>query len=96
MNNKLIAIAAFSAFAAVGAHAFEGEENPLPPQQFQSMQSRSAVAAGARHPYVITNGSTGVLQTNGSSVDRASVRAGAVAITREGAALYGNVTDRRM
>lgn len=96
MNNKLIAVAAISAFAAVGAHAFQGEQNPLPPQKFQSMQSRSAVAAGARQPYQISNGGTGVLQTNGSSVDRASVRAGAVAITRDGAATYGEVTDRKM
>jgi len=96
MNKKLIVITAISAFAAISAHAFQGQQNPLPPQPFQSTLSRSEVAAGARQPLVIKNGGTGVLQTNGPSVDRASVRAGAVAITRDGAATYGEVTDRKM
>lgn len=96
MNTKLIAITAFSAFAAVSAHAFEGQQNPLPPQPFQSTLSRSEVASGARQPFVIKNGGTGVLQTAGSSINRAAVRAGAVAITHDGAATYGEVTDRRM
>jgi hypothetical protein len=96
MNNKLIAITALSAFAAVSAHAFQGEQNPLPPQPFHSTESRGEVASGARQPLIISNGGTGVLQTKGSTVDRASVRAGAVAITRDGAATYGEVTDRKM
>jgi len=96
MNNKLIAITALSAFAAVSAHAFQGQQNPLPPQPFQSTLSRSEVAASARQPFVISNGGTGVSQTNGSSTDRATVRAGAVAIAHDGAATYGNVTDRKM
>jgi len=96
MNNKLIVITAFSAFVSVGAHAFQGEQNPLPPQEFQSTQTRSAVASGARQPLVITNGSTGVLKMSNPSIERATVRAGAVAITRDGAATYGEVTDRKM
>jgi hypothetical protein len=89
MNIKLIAIAAVSGFAAFGAQAFQGEENPLPPQPFQSMQSRAAVQAQARQPAQISNGGTGVLVTNGGAVDRATVRANAVAAARAGSALYG-------
>ncbi len=96
MNNKIIAIAAFSAFAAVGAHAFQGEQNPLPPQPFQSTLSRSEVASGALNPLIISNGGTGVTQSRKSSISRASVRAGAVAVAPDGAATYGDVTDRRM
>ena len=96
MNNKLIAITALSAFVSIGAHAFQGEQNPLPPQEFQSTQTRSAVAAGALQPLVITNGGTGVQKMSNSSIQRSTVRAGAVAITRDGSATYGEVTDRKM
>lgn len=96
MNNKLIAITALSAFISVGAHAFQGEQNPLPPQEFQSMQTRSAVAAGALQPLIITNGGTGVQKMSNSSIQRSAVRAGAVAITPDGSATYGEVTDRKM
>jgi len=96
MNRKLVAITALSAFAAVSAHAFQGEQNPLPPQPFQSTLSRSEVKTGATHPLIISNGGTGVVQTNGSSADRASVRAGAIAVSRYGASTYGDVTDRKM
>ncbi len=96
MNTKLIAIAAMSAFAAVGAHAFQGEQNPLPAQPFQSTQSRAEVQGAARMPVQIGNGGTGVATAGNSMTDRGSVRAGAQAITRAGAATYGEVTDRRL
>ncbi|MBU2289065.1 MAG: DUF4148 domain-containing protein, partial [Gammaproteobacteria bacterium] len=87
---KLIAIAALSSFAAFGAHAFQGEQNPLPPQQFQSTMTRAQVQAQARNPVQISNGSTGVLAIN-SEASRANVRAEARAITSEGAATYGEM-----
>ncbi len=89
-TTKLIATAALTGFAAFGAHAFQGEQNPLPPQPFQSTLSRAAVKAEAQRPVKIGNGSTGVMTTNGSA-DRASVRASAVSITRDGAATYGEM-----
>ena len=89
MQIKLIAIAAVTGFAAFGAQAFQGEENPLPPQPFQSMQSRADVQAQARQPVQISNGGTGVLAPVGTAVDRAAVRAGAVAAARAGSAYYG-------
>lgn len=89
MNRKLIAIATLSGCAAFGAQAFQGEQNPLPPQPFQSMQSRAAVQAQAQRPLQIGNGGTGVLVSAGSAVDRAAVRASAVAAARAGSAYYG-------
>lgn len=96
MNSKLIIITALSAFASIGVHAFQGEQNPLPPQEFQSTQTRSTVASGALQPLVITNGGTGTQRISNSSVQRSAVRAGALAITRDGSATYGEVTDRKM
>ena len=96
MNTKLIAIAALSGFAAFGAHAFQGEQNPLPPQPFQSTLDRSTVQADARMPMKISNGGTGVMASRNSGTDRAAVKASAVAVTGAGAATYGEVTDRRM
>jgi hypothetical protein len=90
MNTKLIAIAALTGFAAFGAQAFQGEQNPLPPQQFQSTMSREAVQAEARRPVQVSNGGTGVMVTTGN-VDRAAVQAGARSIVREGAATYGEM-----
>lgn len=95
MNRKLIAIAALSGFATMGAHAFQGEQNPLPPQTFQSTESRAAVQAEAKQAEPITNGGTGVLAIENTN-DRAAVRASAVAITSMGVSTYGEVTDRRM
>ncbi len=95
MNTKLIAIAALSGFAAMGAHAFQGEQNPLPPQPFQSTESRAAVQADARLAVPITNGGTGV-NAPAYGKDRASVRASDVSIAPMGVATYGEVTDRRM
>lgn len=89
MNTRPIAIAALSGLAAFGAHAFQGEENPLPPQPFQSMQSRAMVQAEARRPLQVSNGGTGVLVIGSGAVDRATVRASAVAAARAGSALYG-------
>ena len=89
MQIKLIAIATFTGLAAFGAQAFQGEEYPLPPQPFQSMQSRAAVQAQARQPVQISNGGTGVVPPTGMTVDRAAVRAGAVAAARAGSAYYG-------
>ena len=90
MNTKLVAIAALSGLAAFGAHAFQGEEYPLPPPPFQSVLSRATVQAEARRPVQISNGGTGVLVTGNGSVDRAAVRASAVAAARAGSALYGD------
>ncbi|RYF72617.1 MAG: DUF4148 domain-containing protein [Comamonadaceae bacterium] len=96
MNRKLIAIAALAGFATFGAQAFQGEQNPLPPQPFQSTLDRSTVQAEARMPVKISNGGTGVMASRTSTTDRATVKADATAITRAGAATYGEVTDRPM
>jgi hypothetical protein len=54
------------------------------------------VQAQARQPLKIGNGGTGVAQQTNGNTDRAAVRASALGITRQGAATYGEVTDRRM
>ena len=70
MNAKSIAFAAFATLAfASGAQAFQGEENPLPPQPFQSTLSRGQVQADARQPFKITNGGTGALQPRNGSTE---------------------------
>ncbi|GER17871.1 DUF4148 domain-containing protein [Variovorax boronicumulans] len=91
---RLITITAL-AFAG-GAHAFQGEQNPLPPAPFQSSLTRAQVQQQALQPLQISNGGTGVARPTAGNVDRAAVRASAVGITRQGAATYGEVTDRRM
>ena len=97
MNAKSIALATFATLAlSTGAQAFQGEQNPLPPAPFQSTLSRAEVQAQARQPLQISNGGTGVAQQTAGNVDRAAVRASALSITRQGAATYGEVTDRRM
>ena len=89
MNTKLIALAGVVAsLATLSAQAFQGEQNPLPPQPFESTASRATVQAQARTPVYITNGGTGAQALTGVA-DRAIVRAGAVAITANGAATYG-------
>ncbi|RZL89079.1 MAG: DUF4148 domain-containing protein [Variovorax sp.] len=88
MTAKLIAVAALGTLAALGAQAFQGEQNPLPPPPFQSTQSRAAIKAEARTPVPISNGGTGVQAPTGMA-DRATVRAGARAIAANGAATYG-------
>lgn len=93
MNTRTIAIAALCGLSAFGAQAFQGEQNPLPPQPFQSMQSRAEVRTQALQPMQISNGGTGVAARVGMA-DRAQVRAGARAITSEGAATYGDTTVR--
>ena len=97
MNTQSIALAAFATLAFAGAaHAFQGEQNPLPPAPFQSTLSRAQVQADARQPFRVTNGGTGALQARNGSTDRNAVRQSALSITRPGAATYGDVTDRRM
>ena len=97
MNAKPIALAALATLAFAGsAQAFQGEQNPLPPAPFQSTLSRAQVQADARQPLQISNGGTGVTQARSGNVDRNTVRASALSITRQGAATYGEVTDRRM
>jgi hypothetical protein len=97
MNTKSMAFATFATLAlSTGAQAFQGEQNPLPPAPFQSTQSRAEVQAQARQPLQISNGGTGVAQRTAGHVDRAAVRASALGITRQGAAAYGEVSDRRM
>lgn len=97
MNAKAIVFATFATLAlASGAQAFQGEQNPLPPAQFQSSMTRAQVEAEARQPLQISNGGTGVIRPRTASVDREAVRDSARSITRDGAATYGEVTDRRM
>jgi hypothetical protein len=91
MNSRRIAIAALCGLSALVAQAFQGEQNPLPPPPFQSMQSRAEVRTQALQPMQISNGGTGVAARVGMA-DRAQVRAGARAITAEGAATYGDTT----
>ena len=88
MNMLRIATAAVAGLAALGAQAYQGEQNPLPPQPFQSTASRSAVMMEARQPMQVSNGGTGA-QARVQMADRAQVRAGARAITANGAATYG-------
>ena len=87
------AFAGFSSFAALGVHACQGEQIPLPPAPFQSMQSRAGVKAQAQPPLQISNGGTGVAAPVGMS-DRALVRAGARSIASSGAAAYGEGGQR--
>lgn len=97
MNAKSIALATFATLGlSAGAQAFQGEQNPLPPAAFQSMQSRAEIQAQARQPLQIGNGGTGVARPSAGTTDRAAVRAGALGVSREGAATYGEVTGRRM
>ncbi|WP_390348743.1 DUF4148 domain-containing protein [Variovorax boronicumulans] len=91
---RLITLAALALTG--GAHAFQGEQNPLPPAPFQSSLTRAQVQQQALQPLQISNGGTGVARPTAGNVDRAAVRASAVGITRQGAATYGEVTDRRM
>lgn len=91
MNTTRIA-AAVLGLSAFAAHAFQGEQNPLPPAPFQSMQSRAEVRTQAMNPVQISNGGTGVSAPVGMA-DRAQVRAGARAITSVGAAAYGDTTS---
>ncbi|WP_076998490.1 DUF4148 domain-containing protein [Variovorax sp. KK3] len=85
-----IAFATAALCAAAGAQAFQGEQNPLPPQTFQSTLSRAAVQQEARRPVQISNGGTGVAMLAGMA-DRATVRAQALAISAKGPATYGEV-----
>jgi len=97
MNAKSIAFATFAALAlSSGAHAFQGEQNPLPPAPFQSTLSRAQVQAQARQPLQISNGGTGVASQTTGDTDRAAARASALGIAPQGAAAYGEVTDRKM
>lgn len=88
MNIQRIAITALAGFTVFGAQAFQGEQNNLQPQPFESMRSRAEVRAEALKPVQITNGGTGVAQPT-SMANRDQVRAGARAIASDGAALYG-------
>ncbi len=93
MNLPTLLVAASAAFAAAtGAHAFQGEQNPLPPAPFKSTLSRAEVQAQARHPLQIGNGSTGVHHLASPRADRATVRAGALGIAAEGSATYGEAS----
>ena len=85
----LAAVAVASLFG-LGAQAFQGEQNPLPPQPFQPSRSRAAVQQEALRPLPIGNGGTGVAVPTGMA-DRAAVRAQARAISAKGAATYGEI-----
>lgn len=88
MNIQRIAITALASFTVFGAQAFQGEQNNLQPQPFESMRSRAEVRAEALKPVQITNGGTGVAKPT-SMANRDQVRAEARAIASDGAALYG-------
>lgn len=92
MIRKLSTIAVLT-LTVMGAHAFQGEANPNPPAPFQSMKSRAEVQAEARQAKPITNGGTGVMSMRDGSVDRAAVRAGAVAEARQSGPISGEVPD---
>jgi hypothetical protein len=87
---SVLATLACAALSAGAAHAFQGEQNPLPPQPFQSTLSRAAVQQEARRPVQISNGGTGVAMQAGMA-DRSAVRAQASAISAKGPATYGEV-----
>jgi len=90
MTRKLVVIAALGALATAGAHAFQGEQYPIPPTPFESSQSRAQVQAQAQAAPVYTNGGTGVhAPTQGT--DRAEVKAQALTATRNGQAEYGEM-----
>ena len=89
MNTKLIAVAVITGFAAIGAQAFQGELNPLPPQPFVSTMTRAEVHAQAYKAVPMTNGGTGPIART-SMADRSVVRAGAVSITAAGSQTYGD------
>ncbi len=95
MNSKIIATAAISAFAAISAHAFQGEANPLPPKPFQSMQTRAEVKAGAYNPLTVSETQVGQKATVGER-NRADVKAGAKAAARYGVEAWGNVPSRQI
>jgi hypothetical protein len=88
VQRRSIIALGFGCLTAFGTQAFQGEQNPLPPQPFQSTQSRAEIRAQARNPVQISNGGTGI-QAQPNMADRATVRAGARAIAAEGAATYG-------
>ena len=94
MNCRQIAIAALCGLSALVAHAFQGEQNPLPPQPFQSTQTRAEVRAQALQPMQISNGGTGVA-ARVDAADTTEVWAGARTITAGGAATYGDTSYRR-
>ncbi|GAA4341987.1 hypothetical protein GCM10023165_23280 [Variovorax defluvii] len=77
-----------ASFASIGAQAYQGEQNPLPPQPFQPSLSRAAVQQEAMRPLRISNGGTGMAQP-ARLADRATVRSEARAISAKGAATYG-------
>ena len=85
-----LAAVAVASLCALGAQAFQGEQNPLPPQPFQPARTRAAVQQEALRPLPIGNGGTGVSMPGGMA-DRATVRAQARAISARGAATYGEI-----
>lgn len=91
---QLVALAALPTLTATGALGFQGEEYPQPPAPFQSTQSRAEVRTQALNPVKISNGGTGVLNAP-STADRATVRAGAIAIAPQGAGAYGEISDAK-
>ncbi|MGJ7506580.1 DUF4148 domain-containing protein [Variovorax sp. GT1P44] len=91
MSIKHFAVGALCGLSALGTQAFQGEQNPLPPPPFQSTLSRAEVRSQAMQPAQISNGGTGVA-ARVDRANRAEVRAGARAITAEGAATYGDTT----
>ena len=91
MKRMSLSLAALALVAASGAQAFQGEQNPNPPAPFQPTLSRAEVQAQAQRVQPIGNGGTGVQRQTAGTIDRAAVRAGAVAAARRGSASYGTL-----
>jgi uncharacterized surface protein with fasciclin (FAS1) repeats len=63
---------------------------PNPKQAMQSMRTRAQVQAEAMNPQRITNGGTGVMSVQ-SQLTREAVQQQAIAATRNGTAMYGEM-----
>lgn len=89
-TSKLVAIAAFSALAAFGAHADEADGSQLP-HAASSARSAAEVRAEAVNPAKIGNGSTGVHAIVESKRTPQAVRADAAAAARTGMTSRGEI-----
>ena len=79
-TSKIIAAAALSMLAAVGAQAetYEGVHQPVSAASRADMNAQAVVAARSANPYG-EGYSAGVTPALGASIDRATIRAQAVA-----------------
>ncbi|GAC1600963.1 MAG: hypothetical protein NVS3B2_03560 [Ramlibacter sp.] len=89
-THRLIAIASLAALGAFAAHADEadGSDRAL---SFTSTRSAADVRTEATMPVHITNGGTGFIGVNNSTVSREAVRAQAVSALRNGRIPSGEI-----